>query len=304
MIAALLENWKSAFRETLESALAAGIAWWLGLLVFGGEHTPLFAAITAIVCLAPGLPSHSKQAFGLIVGVIAGIAVGELVLALAGGAHPAILGGAVFLSMMAALAFKVQPIVGIQAGVSTVIVLVEGQSVNSYARIVDALIGGGVALLFSQVLLTPNPFAIMRREGEELVQAFGDLRTALCQCRNGEATRKQVDDAVRDMQSVAIALEDKLEYVDRVATRTLRGRMRQGAIERRAEQWRTFSRRVQLALGDSAHCILAPQRAQDGDGGLDEAERWIAAGRDLANGDDNAFKTVDAQESEMTNGDD
>ena len=64
MIAAMLENWKSAFRETLESALAAGIAWWLGLLVFGGEHTPLFAAITAIVCLAPGLPSHSKQASG------------------------------------------------------------------------------------------------------------------------------------------------------------------------------------------------------------------------------------------------
>ena len=181
MIATLLQNWKSAFRETLESALAAGTAWWLGLLVFGGDHTPLFAAVTAVVCLAPGLPSHSKQAFGLFVGVIAGIAIGELALAVAGGAHPVVLGVAVFLSMMAALAFKVQPIVGIQAGVSTVIVLVEGQDVDSYARIVDALIGGTVALSFSQMLLTPDPFAIMRREGAKLVQAFDGLAQGLVQ---------------------------------------------------------------------------------------------------------------------------
>ncbi len=297
MIATLLQNWKSAFRETLESALAAGTAWWLGLLVFGGDHTPLFAAVTAVVCLAPGLPSHSKQAFGLFVGVIAGIAIGELALAVAGGAHPVVLGVAVFLSMMAALAFKVQPIVGIQAGVSTVIVLVEGQDVDSYARIVDALIGGTVALSFSQMLLTPDPFAIMRREGAKLVQAFDDLHRVLCRCREGAASREDVDDAVRDMQSAAMSLEDNLEYVGRVAKRTLRGRWRRSGIETRAGQWRKFSRRLQLALGDSAHRILAPQRAQGENGGLEEAERWIAAGQDLAQGDDSKFRNVDAQES-------
>ena len=302
MIGTLLKNWKNAFRETLESALAAGIAWWLGLLIFGGEHTPLFAAVTAIVCLAPGLPSHSKQAFGLLVGVIAGIAIGELALALAGGTHPIVLGLAVFLSMMAALAFQVQPIIGIQAGVSTVIVLVEGQDVDSYARVADALIGGTVALSFSQILLTPDPFAIMRQEGEKLVQAFEDLRDALCRCRDGDVGREDVDNAVRDMQSAAMGLEEKLEYIGRVAKRTLRGRWRRKDIETRAEQWRIFSRRLQLALGDSAHRQLAPQRAQSGDGGLAEAEDWIAAGRDLAQGDDNAFRAVDAKESEDAHG--
>ena len=28
----------------------------------------MFAAISAVVCLAPGLPSHGKQAVGLMVG--------------------------------------------------------------------------------------------------------------------------------------------------------------------------------------------------------------------------------------------
>ncbi|MGB3796609.1 MAG: FUSC family protein [Alteraurantiacibacter sp.] len=305
MFSTLLENWQSAFRETFESALAAGIAWWLGLLVFGGEHTPLFAAVTAIVCLAPGLPSHSKQAVGLLVGVIAGIAIGELALAVAGGAHPVALGVAVFLSMLCALGFKVQPIVGIQAGVSTVIVLVEGRDIDSLSRIIDAMIGGAVALFFSQILLTPNPFAMMRREGEKLVQSFDTLCRALSRYTDGAASREHVDKAVRDMQSAAMAHEDILEYTGRVATRTLRGRWRRQEIEGRVGQWRTVSRRLQLALGDSAHSILAPNTGQDGQGDgdeLDEAARWIAAGRDLAKGNDSAFRSVATQESEDADG--
>ena len=31
---------------------------------------------------------------------------------------------------------------------------------------------------------------------------------------------------------------------------------------------------------------------------MEEAERWIAAGQDLAKGDDSVFRNVDAQESE------
>jgi len=55
------------------------LVWFFAQTVFGHPH-PIFAAIIAIVCLAPGLPSHNKQALGLLVGVGIGIAVGEFAL--------------------------------------------------------------------------------------------------------------------------------------------------------------------------------------------------------------------------------
>ncbi len=61
-------RWSSAWRDALASAIAAALAWVLAKYLFGHVH-PVFAAISAVVCLAPGLPSHGKQAIGLMVGV-------------------------------------------------------------------------------------------------------------------------------------------------------------------------------------------------------------------------------------------
>jgi uncharacterized membrane protein YgaE (UPF0421/DUF939 family) len=57
------------------------LSWFLAQRLFGHQQ-PIFAAITAIVCLAPGLPSHTKQTVGLLLGVATGILVGELSLVL------------------------------------------------------------------------------------------------------------------------------------------------------------------------------------------------------------------------------
>ncbi len=292
MIHALLQNWQTAFRETLESALAAALAWWIGLLVFGGEHTPLFAAVTAVVCLAPGLPSHSKQAIGLLVGVIAGIVVGEVTLAVAGSSHPAVLGAAVFIAMMAALAFKVQPIVGIQAGVSTVIVLVEGQDVDSFRRIIDALIGGVVALGFSQVLLTPDPFKILREEGGKMAGAARDLH----ECLRSDGSCEDIRKHLRDLDAASMALEEQLEYVERIATRTLRGRWYRKPIGIRVSQWRECKQRLRLSLEDVAHGRLASEGEKDNGTKLDEADRWLDAGQALSKGDDRRYREVEELE--------
>ena len=60
-------RWASGWRDALASAIAAALAWVLAKHLFGHAH-PVFAAISAVVCLAPGLPSHGKQAVGLMVG--------------------------------------------------------------------------------------------------------------------------------------------------------------------------------------------------------------------------------------------
>ena len=60
-IAKILERWSEAWREVLASALAAALSWFLAQRLFGHQQ-PIFAAITAIVCLAG--PSESHQADG------------------------------------------------------------------------------------------------------------------------------------------------------------------------------------------------------------------------------------------------
>lgn len=301
MLERLRENWRRAFRESLESALAAGIAWWIGLQVFGAEHTPLFAAVTAVVSLAPGLPSHSRQALGLLLGVVVGIVVGEAALAFVGDVQPPVMAVAVFAAIMLAIAFEVQPIIGIQAGVSAVIVMVEGPGENSYARVIDALIGGGVALLFSQVLLTPDPFGILRREGAKLIEAADAMHKALCDCRKNKADRGDVESALREMDRAAMSLDEQLEYVGRIAQRTLRGSVHRPRIEARLDQWRECSKRLRLSLSDVAHTMLAREGGDDDGSKLEEAERWMDAGQSLSWGKDDKFRSVEEAEDKGVN---
>jgi len=74
-------RWSEAWREALASALGAALSWFLAERLLGHPQ-PIFAAISAIVCLSPGLPSHTKQTGGLLLGVATGIVIGELTTAL------------------------------------------------------------------------------------------------------------------------------------------------------------------------------------------------------------------------------
>ena len=71
---------RTALGDALAATLAAAVAWELAKALFGHPH-PVFAAVTALICLAPGLPNHGRQAVGVILGVVTGIVVGEAALA-------------------------------------------------------------------------------------------------------------------------------------------------------------------------------------------------------------------------------
>ena len=53
------------------------------------------------------------------------------------------------------------PVIAIQGGVSALLVIALGPTTAGPTRLADALVGTGVALLFSQVLLTPDPVRII-----------------------------------------------------------------------------------------------------------------------------------------------
>ncbi len=178
----LTERGRTALKDASAAALAAVLAWVLAHLLLGHPR-PLFASVTAIVCLAPGLPSHGKQSLGVLLGVFTGIAVGELVLLLP---EPALLLQiplASLLAMVLASLYGQPAVVPINAGVSAILVIAMGPTYAGYARLLDVAIGSAIGLLFSQVLMTPNPVTLIDRAVQnllgELSAGFEDCSQAL-----------------------------------------------------------------------------------------------------------------------------
>ena len=150
----------ATWRDAAAAAVAASLAYTLAMEAFGHPH-PIFAAITAILCLAPGLPNRGRQAAGIILGVATGIVVGEVALQLPAD-HPLVrVSLTAFFALTIASAYGLPPVVPIQAAVSAVLVLALGPVSAGVVRLLDVLAGTAVGLLFSQVLLTPDPVRLL-----------------------------------------------------------------------------------------------------------------------------------------------
>jgi len=235
---------RAAWRDAGASAIAAGIAWVLAIWLLGHPH-PIFAAISAIVCLSPGLPSHRQQAIGLMAGVATGIVFGELALLLPQGLPlPEGLSllrllVATFFSMLVATFYGLAPVVPIQAGVSAVLVLALGPETAGWLRMEDVVLGTAVGLLFSQVLLTPDPIRLIHDAIDALL-----LRLAECFRDAGDACNERdlekaefVLSQLTAAQESLIALNAGIDRARRVARWTLRGRFAARTITDTASQY-------------------------------------------------------------------
>lgn len=203
-----------------QAAVAAGIAWFLALAVLGHEQ-PVFAPIAAVVALAANV--GGRQAMEMLVGIGVGVAVGELlVLVLGTGSLQVTVAAAV--SMLAAAALLYNPLPLIQAGGSAVLVVALQSPESGGERVLDALVGGGVALFVSQVLFAPSPASMLAEElrtiGHSLNEADAPVAAAAVKRLRGESSRSTSDLAVDRVRA------------GQVARRTLRGRWESGRLER------------------------------------------------------------------------
>lgn len=126
-------RWGAIWRDAMAAAVAAGLAWLLAQHLLDHPR-PLFAAISAIVCLSPGLPSHFHQALGLLVGVAVGIVVGEFGLLIPDTMPLLRLALVAFAAIVTAGLFGLSPVVPIQAGVSAILVLTLGSATAGSVR--------------------------------------------------------------------------------------------------------------------------------------------------------------------------
>ncbi|CUX13387.1 aromatic acid exporter family protein [Rhizobium oryzihabitans] len=151
MVKTLLDRVRAAFTRALAAALAAAFAFWVAHRWLGHPQ-PVFAAISALICLAPGIPSHVRQGLGLMVGVTIGILVGEIALLVPHDVAEIRLASATFIAMILASMFGLPPVVPIQAGASAMLVLLMGPQAAGFVRFVDVIVGVAtgvaVALVF------------------------------------------------------------------------------------------------------------------------------------------------------------
>lgn len=150
MIKEVIERVRSSFTRALAAALAAAFAFWASRQLLGHEQ-PVFAAISALICLAPGIPSHIRQGFGLIVGVTLGILIGEIALMVPNEYAEIRLASATFIAMIIACTFGMPPVVPIQAGASAMLVLLMGPQTAGFVRFLDVVIGVTTGLVVAFV---------------------------------------------------------------------------------------------------------------------------------------------------------
>lgn len=170
-----------------QSAAAAGLAFFVAQILLGHER-PFFAPIAAVICLSVTLGRRTRRAVELVIGVAVGLLVADL-LVLAIGNGTLQIGVVVLLAMGAAVFFGGGTILVNQAAVSAILVVVlqPPDTVFSPDRFLDALVGGGVALLVNYVF-PMNPERLVERAAapvfEELVGVLEEISTALA---NGDA---------------------------------------------------------------------------------------------------------------------
>jgi hypothetical protein len=257
----------------LQGTGAATAAWLIAKYVLDHPE-PFFAPIAALVALNTSLGERGRNALRLLQGVIIGIAVGELTLLTVGGGYGS-LAVAILGATVVARAFSGARIVVAQAAVSAILVVALADADAGVARLIDALVGAGVALVFSQLLFSPEPVQLLRRAEKAAldVMAAGLFSTA-------EALEHDDDELAENAITRLREVRDDLSELGRVRRASTR-------VARRSLAWRSRLEPVVEEQENAGHldllgssCLVLARTAAS----LDSAERARLAPhvRDLA----------------------
>jgi uncharacterized membrane protein YgaE (UPF0421/DUF939 family) len=154
-----------------QTAVAAGLSYYIAHTLIG-HGQPFFAPIAATVSMGTSSDLRGQRAAQLVFGTALGIAIGVGIEALLG-TGPVALGVAVFLALNVALAvgygfFARGMMFSNQMANAAILVIALHSRTAGWDRLFDALIGGGVALIFSLLLFPPRPQPGIRRAAESV----------------------------------------------------------------------------------------------------------------------------------------
>jgi uncharacterized membrane protein YgaE (UPF0421/DUF939 family) len=137
-------------RTLVKIAAASGVAWWIGNLA--GQSRPVFAAIVPLLVIRNDTTATLRGSLGRVVGVLAGVGLGSVALALV---NPSAVAVAVVMAIALAIdqGLRALPRLGLdtrnQTAVSALLMLfVTSQTSTIYAgtRAWETAVGAAVAL--------------------------------------------------------------------------------------------------------------------------------------------------------------
>ena len=200
-----------AFLPILQCGLAAGLAWFIAHDLLGHER-PFFAPIAAAIALGTGMGRRVRRGVELVIGVVVGVGLGDLLIAQIG-SGPWQIAAVVILAMSAATFLDRGALVGTQAASSAILVatLLPPGSAGGYERMLDAAVGGAVALLF-MALMPVHPLKRARREAASLLGVASSVLAEVSDgldSRDSDLIRDALQDA-RDTQPAIDAIEEQL----------------------------------------------------------------------------------------------
>lgn len=207
------ERLRDAGRSILQATLAATLAWLVATEIVG-HSDPFFAPVSAMITLGLTQGERGRRAVEVVLGVTLGIAIADLlVLELGTGWWQLAL--VVSLSMSIALLLGSAQLFAQQAAVSAALVatLQPPDDGVSFARAVDALLGGGIALAISALVLPAHPGRIVREAAApvlaELAGVLDDVAAALA-ARDREdaqaalARGREIDELARNLDEALV----------------------------------------------------------------------------------------------------
>jgi uncharacterized membrane protein YgaE (UPF0421/DUF939 family) len=226
----------------LQKTAAATLAWVIARYVFDHPQ-PFFAPVAAVVALNTSLGERGLNAVRLLQGVVVGIVVGELAIAVLSGGYGA-LALATFVAMALARALGGARIVLAQAAVGAILTVAVADAEAGIDRLVDALIGAGVALVFTQLLFSPEPVRLLRRAE---AAALTDLANGLD--LTARALDRDDEDLAEQAMSSLRTVRDRLTEVGRV-------RQASSRVARRSAVWRSRKAPVVRENENAGHLDL------------------------------------------------
>ena len=169
----------------LQTALAATAAWYAAVLLLP-DGRPSFASIAAVICLGASYGQRGSKALQLIAGVVLGITVASILVAFIGTGSLQI-GLMVVLAMSAAVLLRGGELLVAESAVSAILLVSLDPNTSDFSftlnRVLEGLIGGGVALAVTSLVFPPDPALHVGRAAQAVFSGLGSalerLSTAL-----------------------------------------------------------------------------------------------------------------------------
>lgn len=199
----------------LQTALAATLAWYLAVLLLP-DGRPSFASIAAVICLGASHGQRGSKSLQLVAGVVLGITVASALVAVIGAGSLQI-GLMVMLAMGAAVLLRGGELLTAEAGVSAILLVSLDPTTSDASftlnRILEGVIGGGVALAVTSLVFPPNPALHVGRAAQAVFSGLGAalerLATAL-ERGDAELAREALAEA-RGLDKLVGEFADALE---------------------------------------------------------------------------------------------